>query len=75
MKYMLTFPRLHGTGRGPRYGEALRDNGRLQIQDPVFSERLWRASSLREVFEGVQVEGQAAVGLNPNIRLYRYTLA
>lgn len=62
----------HQSSRGPKYGEAYRDNDRYSVQDEAFASALWEASGLRALFEGIQVDGCCAVGLNPNIRLYRY---
>lgn len=57
-------------------GEAHRTNDRFGVQDPAFAEALWTRTGLRELCEGGRLEsrtkGKEAVGLNPNIRLYRY---
>jgi hypothetical protein len=54
--------------------QAFRDNHRVQFQDPQLAEHLWTATGLRQLCSGLQGEdkGDAAVGLNPNIRIYRY---
>ncbi|KAI0011394.1 hypothetical protein F4779DRAFT_615637 [Xylariaceae sp. FL0662B] len=53
----------------PRRGEALRVNDRFQVDDPRFAQRLWIETGLRNA---VLDEGGRVVGLNPNIRIYRY---
>lgn len=59
-----------GSG-GPAKGEAFRDNERLADYNPVLAEMLWQ-SGISELFRDIIVGGKVAVGLNPNIRLYRY---
>lgn len=71
----------------PKRGEAVRVNDRFQIDDEIFAERLWRETGLREIVErGVDdgddnegggrpaedIWGGQVLGLNPNIRIYRY---
>jgi len=68
----------------PRKGNAVRVNDRFQIDDPAFAEALWRSTGLKELIldaaqlpdapsDGVkQFWGGEVVGLNPNIRIYRY---
>ncbi|KAL3677765.1 hypothetical protein R1sor_020721 [Riccia sorocarpa] len=63
----------HQGSRGPTYGEAYRDNGRASVQSPALAENLWEAG-LNLVFSDIDVHGRRAVGLNPNIRFYRYTV-
>ena len=53
------------------YMQAHRDNERIAFQDDAFATHLWQMSGLAEVFEQMDISGQTAVGLNPNIRLYR----
>ncbi|KAK6513450.1 hypothetical protein TWF281_005075 [Arthrobotrys megalospora] len=68
----------------PKRGEAVRVNDRFQIQDPAFAKRLWLETGLKEVLEKEEsrellwntdelAAGVKAWGLNPNIRIYRYT--
>ncbi|KAH7093775.1 hypothetical protein FB567DRAFT_180713 [Paraphoma chrysanthemicola] len=60
----------------PKKGEALRVNDRFQIDDPAFAERLWSQTALKALVTEAQREelwGGTVVGLNPNIRIYRYT--
>lgn len=71
----------------PKKGEAVRVNDRFQIDDPAFAERLWSNTALKDLVTG-QVEenvlglddtqrkkfwGGEVIGLNPNIRIYRYS--
>ncbi|KAL4457534.1 hypothetical protein ABPG75_012399 [Micractinium tetrahymenae] len=62
----------HSTSRGAAYGEAFRDNDRIQFQDPALADHLWQATGLAQVVGDLQDEEGVAVGLNPNIRIYRY---
>lgn len=63
----------HQGSRGPAHGEAFRDHSRASCQSATFAERLWRASGLSCVFEGISLgKGRRAVCLNPNIRIYKY---
>jgi hypothetical protein len=62
---------------------AVRVNDRFQIQDASFAEMLWGVTCLKDVVcdrRGVEEEeknariwGGTPLGLNPNIRIYRYT--
>ncbi len=53
--------------------QAHRDNERIAFQDDAFAKHLWQMSGLADVFKHMDLDdGQAAVGLNPNIRLYKY---
>lgn len=70
----------------PKRGEAVRVNDRYQIQDPAFARRLWEETALKELVINGDIDGKAfsaaersklwggdVVGLNPNIRVYRYS--
>ncbi|KAK7538967.1 hypothetical protein IWX49DRAFT_535944 [Phyllosticta citricarpa] len=72
----------------PKKGDAVRVNDRFQLQDPVFAKRLWEETCLKDLVLGtVKTEdgmnlspeerrdlwGGDVVGLNPNIRIYRYS--
>jgi hypothetical protein len=67
----------------PRRGDAVRVNDRFQVDDAAFAERLWSETALKELVTGdsaglteadrEQLWGGKVVGLNPNIRIYRYT--
>src|SRR6202012_2842414 len=59
----------------PRRGEATRVNYRFQVEDPIFARTLWEHSGLRFLvnsFEDQAVFGGKVLGLNSNIRVYRY---
>jgi hypothetical protein len=66
----------------PKKGHAVRVNDRFQIEDPAFAERLWSGTGLKELLTGPQSQltedeqvrlwGGKVLGLNPNIRIYRY---
>lgn len=58
----------------PKRGEAVRVNDRFQITDAGFAKTLWEQSGLKDVVEREEkvVWGGEVVGLNPNIRIYRY---
>jgi hypothetical protein len=71
----------------PKRGDAVRVNDRFQIDDPAFAERLWSGTALRDLVLGKtenhgldmddvqrrELWGGEVVGLNPNIRIYRYS--
>ncbi|KAF3159639.1 hypothetical protein EYR41_011627 [Orbilia oligospora] len=68
----------------PKRGEAVRVNDRFQVQDPTFAKRLWLDTGLKDLLENQESRellwntdelesGVKAWGLNPNIRIYRYT--
>lgn len=61
----------HQGSGGPAKGEAFRDNERLSDYNVELAHMLWQAG-LREFFQDVAVGRKVAVGLSPNIRLYRY---
>ena len=42
------------------------------MEDSEFARHLWQASSLETVFADIWLGPRRAVGLNANIRLYRY---
>ena len=58
--------------RGAAYGEAFRDNDRISVEDPDLAQRLWEATGLAACFSGRECGGYRPVGLNSNIRLYRW---
>ncbi|KAK9060916.1 hypothetical protein SSX86_018096 [Deinandra increscens subsp. villosa] len=64
---------VHQGSLGPTKGEAYRDNDRIAINDPVLADTLWE-SGLNKLFSDIAIRGKVAVGLNPNIRLYRYKI-
>jgi hypothetical protein len=59
----------------PKKGDAVRVNDRYQIDDPAFAERLWSGTSLKSLVETQPNDlwGGEPIGLNPNIRIYRYS--
>ncbi|KAF2006045.1 hypothetical protein P154DRAFT_291922 [Amniculicola lignicola CBS 123094] len=71
----------------PKKGDAVRVNDRFQIDDPDFAHRLWNDTPLKSLVLGTadggrvelsdvertQLWGGEVVGLNPNIRIYRYS--
>eukprot|EP00435_Cladocopium_sp_Y103_P010976 s2204_g2.t2 len=59
------------TSRGPAYGEAERHHYRLSFDDAGYASGLWR--NLQSCLQGLRVGGRAPVGLNENIRIYKYT--
>ncbi|OAP58858.1 hypothetical protein AYL99_06155 [Fonsecaea erecta] len=59
----------------PKRGEATRVNDRFQIDDSNFAKMLWERSGMQYLvssFEDQAVFGGRVLGLNPNIRIYRY---
>ena len=70
----------------PKKGEALRVNDRFQIEDHHFAEQLWHDTGLKDLVLGDSTAGNddrsraargawggAVCGLNPRIRIYRYS--
>lgn len=63
----------------PKRGEAHRTNHRFSIIDPAFARCLWEESGLKDVLNGLKLDGvgggtqRKPVGLYENIRLYRYS--
>lgn len=85
VSFLKTLPLTTTPGK-PKRGEAVRVNDRFQVQDDAFAERLWRETGLREmlmkpVIDGVELDEDSAkklwggevLGLNANIRIYRYS--
>ncbi|GMH09056.1 hypothetical protein Nepgr_010896 [Nepenthes gracilis] len=62
---------VHQGSLGPAKGEAFRDNDRISLNDPILAETIWK-SGLNKLFNDIKIRGKVAVGLNPNIRFYRY---
>lgn len=63
---------VHQGSRGPAAGEAVRSCGRVSVVDRAFGSQLWKAVRCA-VLPGIpSAERPDAVGLNPNIRAYRY---
>ncbi|XP_042054309.1 uncharacterized protein LOC121799055 isoform X2 [Salvia splendens] len=63
---------VHQGSLGPTMGEAYRDNDRIAVNDPALAEAIWGAG-LNQFFSDFKIRGKVAVGLNPNVRFYRYT--
>ncbi|KAI5367386.1 Putative prolyl 4-hydroxylase, alpha subunit [Septoria linicola] len=70
----------------PKKGDAVRVNDRFQVDDASFAEQLWSGTALKDLVTGYTVDGiqlndfgkdelwgGEVVGLNPNIRIYRYS--
>lgn len=57
--------------QGSRGGEAYRDNDRISVDDPVLADTIWE-SGLGKLFSDIKIRGKVAVGLNPNVRFYRF---
>ncbi|VFQ82363.1 unnamed protein product [Cuscuta campestris] len=62
---------VHQGSLGPTKGEAYRDNDRISINDPDLADAIWKAG-IDKLFCAIRICGRVAVGLNPNIRFYRY---
>ncbi|CAO2821089.1 unnamed protein product [Amaranthus hypochondriacus] len=62
---------VHQGSLGPAKGEAYRDNDRISVNDPNLANIIWE-SGLSKLFRDIKIRGKVAVGLNPNIRFYRY---
>ncbi len=62
------------SSRGAAYGEAFRDHYRLTQHNPEVCTQVWERTGLREVFEHYihREEMGTLMGLNPNLRMYRY---
>ncbi|GAB7343567.1 hypothetical protein MBLNU457_1572t1 [Dothideomycetes sp. NU457] len=87
VSFLSTLP-LVTTPNKPKKGDAVRVNDRFTVQDPVFAERLWRETGLSELVQNASTAtenddglskdqkndlwGGEVLGLNPNIRVYRY---
>ncbi|KAK5654354.1 hypothetical protein OQA88_7263 [Cercophora sp. LCS_1] len=53
----------------------MRVNDRYQVDDPKFAERLWTETGLKEAVHNPDLAplwGGEVIGLNSNIRVYRY---
>jgi hypothetical protein len=74
VSFLSSLPLTTTPGR-PKKGDAVRVNDRYQIDDPAFAERLWSETALKGIVEAQPKEiwGGDVIGLNPNIRIYRYS--
>ncbi|KAH9836876.1 2OG-Fe(II) oxygenase superfamily [Teratosphaeria destructans] len=84
VRFLATLP-LTTTPGTPRKGDAVRVNDRFQVDDPAFADRLWRETGLGELVRHPVLDeelldeaatkalwGGDVLGLNSNIRIYRY---
>ncbi|KAJ1921943.1 hypothetical protein H4219_000290 [Mycoemilia scoparia] len=57
-----------------RKGEAFRNNSRISISDPGYANELWKSTGLDKLLSHWKTSDgkKVPVGLNDNIRLYRY---
>jgi len=62
----------HQGSRGPKYGEAFRNHYRYSTQDEGICKQLWEATGLCHAVKGLLDSDQDPLGLNPNIRIYKY---
>lgn len=85
VSFLSTLPLVTTPGK-PKKGEAVRVNDRFQIDDPAFAEKLWSGTALEAVVRQSWIgggeltdDGKRALwggevlGLNSNIRIYRYS--
>ncbi|KAK4165763.1 hypothetical protein QBC43DRAFT_28195 [Cladorrhinum sp. PSN259] len=75
VSFLRTLPLITTPGK-PKRGDAVRVNDRFQIQDARFADRLWSETGLRDAVlqdEFSHLWGGEVIGLNPNIRIYRYS--
>ncbi|KAG8479403.1 hypothetical protein CXB51_029114 [Gossypium anomalum] len=62
----------HQGSLGPAKGEAYRGNDRIAVNDPALADMVWQSGLSKLLFD-IKIRGKVAVGLNPNIRFYRYS--
>jgi hypothetical protein len=83
VSFLSTLPLTTTPGK-PKKGDAVRVNDRFQTDDPAFAERLWSETGLKYLISTGEGSGMSdeerrhlwggeVLGLNPNIRIYRYT--
>ncbi|KAI0125076.1 hypothetical protein BJ170DRAFT_486967 [Xylariales sp. AK1849] len=75
VSFLQSLPLTTTPGR-PKRGEAARFNDRYQIDDSYFAQRIWLETGLKDLVLSDSVKhlwGGEAIGLNPNIRIYRYS--
>ena len=76
VSFLSSLPLVTTPGR-PKKGEAVRVNDRFQINDAAFAERLWQGTALKHLVLSVdnpqELWGGEVIGLNPNIRVYKYS--
>lgn len=74
VSFLATLPLTTTPGK-PKRGEATRVNDRFQIDDPTFARRLWEGTAIKDLvssYEDQSIWGGEVLGLNSNIRIYRY---
>jgi hypothetical protein len=47
----------------------------MSVNDADLAQQLWQRTGLQTLFAGMTLDGARAVGLNPNIRMYRWVTA
>jgi predicted 2-oxoglutarate/Fe(II)-dependent dioxygenase YbiX len=52
--------------------QAYRDNGRIAIDSQELARALWMNAGIRDIMNSVKLGCNEALGLNSNIRFYRY---
>jgi 2OG-Fe(II) oxygenase superfamily len=52
--------------------QAHRDNHRIAIEDSAFAGALWYRTGLCHLCASLEYHGRSSVGLNANLRIYRY---
>ncbi|KAI4234098.1 MAG: hypothetical protein L6R40_006863 [Gallowayella cf. fulva] len=84
VSFLSSLPLVTTPGK-PKRGDALRVNDRFQVDDPSFAEALWKTAGLRDLLTQASVDeetseqdfsklwGGEVCGLNPRIRIYRYS--
>lgn len=83
VSFLSSLPLVTTPSRPKKY-EAVRVNDRFQVHDPIFAEMLWSSTALKRLVSeeggdagadggaGAGLWGGEVLGLNPNIRIYRY---
>ncbi|KAF2861273.1 hypothetical protein K470DRAFT_245579 [Piedraia hortae CBS 480.64] len=81
VKFLSNLP-LTTTPSKPKKDEALRSNDRYQVNDAEFAAQLWKATGLERLITSPIIDGKEldahrlwggqVIGLNANIRIYRY---
>jgi len=67
----------HATSRGARYGEADRNHGRANYEDPSLANAIWERTGLADALVpilGPLGRDSSPTGLNPALRVYRYAI-
>lgn len=72
--YLSTLPLTTTPGK-PKRGQAVRVNDRFQIEDAGFAKLLWEQTALEQLVHSKSTDewGGNVMGLNSNIRVYRYS--